>query len=218
MTRPDLGSLSKNQNRDRKDGRQPRQQVTRVEAGPDAPTVPKAVETRKPRREKGEAPKGYRQDIWSLAILFTERAYADGITLAHDLPVIYHQLKDLIEAHGIERQQFRHEIDGCARRTLHSKLAAHCWLHYPPLRPADQKTGTIGWVEMMEVIILEFWSHVEDEYALDYFRQRFVEIGQQAVSHWASLRQVRAIRENPKPVQPRMRRATMPDVSKEGQS
>jgi hypothetical protein len=205
--RPSLGWASKTD-------RGKRQSARVVE-----PVPGQAVETKRPKRDRDDCPDGYDQSCWSLALLFRERARVDGIELAHGLPVLHDEIKDLVERHGIRGKSFQHEYEGCERRTLHTKLAAHCWLHYPPLERNEQKTGSITWVEMIEVIILEFWSCYRDQYALDSFRHEFQKTGQQALSHWHSLRQLRAIRANPRPSRPVQHRhdgATMQDASKEG--
>jgi hypothetical protein len=87
-------------------------------------------------------------------------------------------------------------------------VAAHCWLHWPPGNPADQEQQRVlTWVEVVEIIMAEFWSRIWDEHALDLFRQHFAEYGLATANHWKSLRIMREIASQPRDhVRPVVRR------------
>lgn len=165
------------------------------------------------RREPGEAPVGYEQDLWTLAIEFKKYAWKDKIELASDLPVIHDGLADLVSRHGIRKQTYRHEVRGCTKRLLPPVLAARCWYHWPPDDPGRQESGTLTWYQMVEVIMAEFWSRVQNEHALEHFRQFFAEYGQAALNHWNNLR---VLKDTDGKMQRRAAEVTMQDVSKEG--
>lgn len=179
-----------------------------------------ATETRRPRRDEAQAPAGYDQDCWHLALLFRAGAQRDRIELAAKLPVICLEIDDLVTRYGIRGQTFRHETHGCTRREMPYYLAARCWYHYPPMALSGHQACVITWVQMVEIVIAEFWSRIQNEHALDYFRQSFAEYGQAAVKHWANLRVVKEIDSRPhvprEPMRRRQPAGTMQDVSKEG--
>ena len=196
-----------------KDGRKARQWRPRVEPG-------QATEVRRGPRDRDECPAGWDAGVWHLARLFRDGAQSAGIELVKGLPVIYGEIDDLVTRYGIRKQTFHHEVHGCQRRELPYFLAARCWYHYPPMATSGHVESVITWVQMVEIIIAEFWSRIQNEHALDHFRQYFAEYGQAAVKHWNSLRVLRDIAETPK-VEPAPRRrraqgATMADASKEG--
>lgn len=164
--------------------------------------------------------RGRDTEVWHLAELFRQRAQASGIELAKGLPVICTEISDLVTRYGIRGKSFRQMATGCKKRTAHSRLAEHCWLHWPPLEPARQHDRELTWVQVVEVIIAEFWSRQWDAHALDHFRQHFQEYGQLALNHWRSLRIAQDIASQPPRPRAVMRRqepgGTMADASKEG--
>jgi hypothetical protein len=167
--------------------------------------------------DRDRCPLGYDTDVWHLALLFEQYAHADQIELTTGRPVIYAEIFRLVERYRLRKQTFVQYAEACTRRKLPKSLAEHCWLH----TRTEVRHRAITWVEMVEVIMEEFWSCIQDAHALDWFRQKFPEYGTMAVKHWASLSAIETI--NARPVQERavMRRrtsgATMPDVSKEGE-
>lgn len=179
-----------------------------------------ATETRRPRRDEAQAPAGYDQDCWHLALLFRAGAQRDRIELAAKLPVICLEIDDLVTRYGIRGQTFRHVAEGCQHRETPYYLAIRCWYHYPPMALSGHESGVITWVQMVEIIIAEFWSRIQNEHALDYFRQSFGEYGQAAVRHWANLRVVNEIAARPHvrrgPMRRRQPAGTMQAASKEG--
>jgi hypothetical protein len=186
--------------------------------GPRQPMVSRRPE---PMPRPDPQPAGKRQgrdtEIGHLAQLFQQYARADGIELRKGYPVICTEINDLVTRWHLREKHFEQYADACERRCLPDDQAAKCWYH----TRTDVRHRAITWVEMVEVIMAEFWSRIWDEHALDYFRQYFAEFGRAAVRHWASLSAVEAI--NARPKQPRavMRRrmpdATMPDGIKEGE-
>lgn len=165
-------------------------------------------------------PPGRDRDTWQLALLFRQRAQVDKIELVKSLPVIYEEIDDLVTRYGIRGQTYRHEVHGCTRRDLPYYLAARCWYHYPPFQIGGHEECVINWVQMVEIIIAEFWSRIQNEHALDYFRQSFAEYGQAALKHWANLRVGKDIDSRPHvrpaPMRRRASAATMSSVSEEG--
>ena len=167
-----------------------------------------------------KCPDNWDADTWKLTLLFEQRAQEAKIELAASRNFIYAEIDDLVTRHGIRKQIFHHEVHGCTRREMPYFLAARCWYHYPPFDLTGHEACEVNWVQMVEIIIAEFWSRIQNEHALDHFRQYFAEYGQAAVKHWNSLRVLRDIAETPK-VEPAPRRrraqgATMADASKEG--
>jgi hypothetical protein len=157
------------------------------------------------RREPGEAPSGYDQDIWTLAIRFQRYALTEkpSIILAADLPVIHDVLDELVTRWDMRKKSrsglYVQEVSGCARRELSKHLADRCWYHWPPRKPAAQEQlRVLTWVEVVEILMAELWSRVMDEYALDHFRQHFAEYGLAMANHWKSLRIIREINAQPK--------------------
>jgi hypothetical protein len=164
-------------------------------------------------------PAGRDTDLWHLALLFRQGAQDADIELAKSLPVIYGEIDDLVTRYGIRRQTFHHEVHGCKRRELPYFLANRCWYHYPPTATSGHAASVITWVQMVEIIIAEFWSRIQDEHALDQFRQTFAEYGRAAVKHWNSLRVIKDIDSTPRAAPPPMRRressGTMTRATKE---
>lgn len=167
--------------------------------------------------DRNRCPAGWDENIWHLALLFEQSARADGIELRVGRPVIYAEINELVSRWHMRDKSFVQYADACTRRNLPDDQAAKCWYH----TRTDVRHRAITWVEMVEVIMAEFWSRIWDEHALDYFRQYFAEFGRAAVKHWASLSAIEAI--NARPKQPRavmqrkMTGATMQGVSKEGE-
>lgn len=180
---------------------------------------------RKGPPDKDRCPPGWDANLWHLTLRFEQYARADGIELRAGRPVIYAELASLV-TNGMRekaaRGGYRQEVDGCTRRELAADMAARCWYHYPPGDPAKQVTTDLTWVQVAEVIMAEFWSRIQDEHALDRFRQHFREYGKAAVDHWRSLRVIRSIDDHaavaPRPpiVRRKTASATMPGTSKEG--
>lgn len=141
--------------------------------------------------------KGRDTDIWHLAELFRDDARASGIELRKGLPIICQEINALVELWKMREKTFIQFVDACERRHLPDDQAAKCWFH----TRTDVRQRQITWVEMVEVIMAEFWSRIWDEHALDYFRQYFAEFGRRAVMHWGSLSAIEAI--NARPKQPR---------------
>jgi hypothetical protein len=174
--------------------------------------------------DRNRCPAGWDADLWHLTLLFEQYARADRIELRAGRPVIYAELQDLASRYRLPQQakenHFRQEVAGCVRRHHAADRADRCWLHWPPNDPGQQRARYLTWVQMAEVIMAEFWSRVQDEFALDQFRQHFSEYGNDAWRHWRSLLMIRQISEQPKVRRPVMRRrtsgATMDDASKEG--
>lgn len=166
---------------------------------------------RKGPRDRDDCPAGWDADLWSLTLRFEQDARADRIDLKAGRPVIYSELADLVARHEMRTRTYPQAVKGCTRRLLDDSLAEKCWLHYNPQHPGSQWERDLGWVEMVEVIMAEFWSRVWDEYALDGFRHHFREYGQLAVGHWISLRVAQRSAERRE-----HERATMSDDSKEG--
>lgn len=161
-------------------------------------------------------PPGWDTDVWHLALLFQQYARADGIELRQGRPIIYTELKSLIDHYKVRDQKFVQEVRGCRNRFAPTDWAAHCWLHWPPDDPKAQRPGPVTWVQKMEVLQAEFWSRIQDEHALDAFRQYFREYGNMILQHWKSLRHIRAIdelrKEAPEPtVRRRITSDTMAD-------
>lgn len=195
-----------------KDGRRPRQERPQF-AGQSQP--------RPPRRDRNDCPPGRDPDVWHLSMLFRQLAQADGIELAKGLPVIHDEIIDLVRRYGLRGQVYRHRTSRCRKRTLHPGLAEHCWLHLPELERTGRGDSDITWVQMVEVIMFEFWSRAWDAHALDHFRQHFQEYGQMALDHWRNLAIMQDVAAQP--ARPRVRRVrqepaagTMADASKEG--
>lgn len=181
------------------------------------------------RRAPGEAPSGYKQDLWTLAIRFQQYAVAElapGVVLAADLPVIHDVLDSLVTQWNMREKSrsglYKQEVSGCARRELGTDMAAHCWYHYPPGKPAEQEQHRVlRWDEVVEILMAELWSRVMDEHALDHFRQHFAEYGMEMARHWKSLRIIREInaqpKDHPRPiVRRRVPSGTIAGDSKEG--
>lgn len=177
---------------------------------------PNDAPARKGPYDKSRCPAGWDADLWHLALLFEQYARADGIELRASRPIIYAEIAEMVTQYNMRRQDFRQEVHGCERRMLGADVAARCWYHWPPDRPADQVAGQITWVQKVEIIMAELWSCVQDEHALDRFRQRFPEYGRAAAKHWRSLSMIRQIDERPKQPRPVMRRAKMQADSEEG--
>lgn len=171
--------------------------------------------------DRDRCPAGYHPDVWHLALSFEQSAKANGIELRAGRPVIYSEIDALVTHHGLRGKTYRHRTALCKNIALHPALAAHCWLHLPELVRTGHGDSDITWVQMVEVIIREFWSRIWDEHALDHFRQHFQEYGQAALDHWRDLAITRDIASQP--ARPRVRRVrqeplagTMADASKEG--
>jgi hypothetical protein len=164
--------------------------------------------------------RGRDTDIWHLAELFRQYARADGIELTKGLPVIAAEINDLVAHYEMRGRDtigsYPHMATGCYRRRLPEGLAARCWYHYPPQDPDAQRDGNLTWVQMVEVVMAEFWSRQWDEHALDHFRQHFAEYARAAIQHWRNLHIIRSIEAQPSVRRPVMRRATMSDATKEG--
>ena len=160
--------------------------------------------------------RGRDTDIWHLAELFQQLARANKIELRKGLPVIATEINDLVNLWKMREKVYPHYYEACERRELPASQAAKCWYH----PRTDIRQRNITWVEMVEVIMAEFWSRIWDEYALDYFRQYFAEYGRKRRHALGILSAIEAI--NARPKQPReddatpVISATMPDVSKEG--
>jgi hypothetical protein len=162
-------------------------------------------------------PKARDRDLWHLAERFYWHAQQDGIELAQSVPIVAHAIGELVTRFKLrERSTFRQVTTGCSRQKLSPALADHCWYHYPPSAPNRQDDRLVTWWELVEVIIAEFWSRIQDENALDNFRQHFAEYGRACLKHWAYLAMAEQARKNPAPRQDRMARATMTDAAKEG--
>lgn len=169
--------------------------------------------------DRSARPPGWDADVWHLTLFFEQRAQADRIELRAGRHLVYAEIDDLVKRYGLRGKSVRQEIEGCRHRTDSSRLASHCWLHWPPMQPAEQAAGVLTWVELVDVVIAEFWSRRWDTHALDHFRQHFAEYGQLAVKHWWNLTVAKNARANPAPPLPMRRRitgATMQDASKEG--
>ena len=137
-------------------------------------------------------PAGWDEDIWHLVLLFEQYARADKIELRAGRPVIYMEIDGLVRRFGLRDVRLHPESYGCPRRLLGADMAARCWFHYPPHAPDRQQDYTeIGWVEVVEVIMAEFWAHIWDDRAVDYFGQYFSEYGAAMQKHWRSLRMVK---------------------------
>ena len=206
---PDLGGFSeRGQNRRAapSQGLQSRaaEQTTSVQRQPKGP----------PSRDR--CPAGWDADIWHLVLLFEQYARADEIELTAGRPVIYMEINDLVSRYGMRPQVFRQEVHGCERRKLGTDMAAHCWYHWPPGKPAEQEARELTWVQKAEIILAEFWSRIQNEHAADHLRQYFAEYGQACLAHWRSLRIAKAIDEQPREPRQIMRRVTMPADSEEG--
>ena len=167
--------------------------------------------------DKNRCPAGWDAQLWHLTLLFGQYARADGIELRAGRHFVYAEINDLVTHHGLRGKTYPHEVRGCARRELDHRLAARCWFHWPPGDPGSQRPGDINWVQMVEVIMAEFWSRVQDEYALDMFRQHFQEYGKAAMKHWHTLAVIRDAAPTPRRIVRRVPTgATMTDASKEG--
>lgn len=187
--------------------RRPRNQARRSAGG--YQNQPGTQPARKGPPDKRQCPADWDTAIWGLALLFDDRALEAGITLRAGRHLVYAEIDELVTRCGIRNQTFRHEVHGCQRRELPYYLAARCWYHYPPMSLTGHDARDITWWQMVEIIIAEFWSRIQNEYALDQFRQSFREYGEAAVKHWNSLRVLQD-------VQRQMSGATMQDASKEG--
>lgn len=183
-----------------------------IPSGPPAakPRAQSDRPVRKGPRDRDDCPPGWDATLWSLTLWFEQCARADDITLAAGRPVIYSELADLVERHDMrakaDGKHYRQAVRGCARRNLSPSLAEKCWLHHPPTG-GDKWNEYLGWSEMVEVVMAEFWSRIWDQYALDHFRRHFVEYGRMAMDHWSNLRVAQRAEE---------RRAIMTADSKEG--
>ena len=186
----------------KRERRTPRQRGSRVNQ-PDTPRQPKGP----PSRDR--CPAGWDADIWHLVLRFEQYARADKIELRAGRPVIYMEIDSLVRRFGLRDVRLHPETYGCDRRTLQPDMAARCWFHWPPHYPGSQQDYTeIGWVEVVEVIMAEFWSRIWDDRAVDFFGQYFSEYGAAMQKHWASLRMVKAADD--------IARAMMTADSKEG--
>lgn len=183
---------------------------------PEPAPAARATETRT-RRDRDDCPAGYDPAIWHLAKLFQQCARADGIELVKGLPVIHSEIEGLVSLAGIRGRAYRQEVRGCRNRALRKDMAAKCWYHHPPGRPREQQAGSITWVQLVEVIIAEFWSRQWDGFALDAFRQHFAEYGRAALRHWEGLAFAQRVETKPRAIMRRDDpRGTMDDASKEG--
>jgi hypothetical protein len=163
-----------------------------------------------------DCPQDWDADIWHLTLRFQQYARADGIELRPGRHMIYAEIEALVSRYTMRGRMYPQEVYGCERRHLGADMAARCWYHWPPDKPAEQVAGEIDWVQKVEIIMAEFWSRIWDDNAADGFRQHFAEYGRDAVRHWRSLRMVKAIDERPKQPRQIMRRAKMAADSEEG--
>lgn len=184
-----------------------------------AEAVPARQQFQRPARklaDRDQCPVGWDTDLWHLTLLFDQAAQVDGIELRTGRALIYREIEHLVDQWHLRTKTFVQYADGCERRHLPDDQAAKCWFH----TRADVRQREITWVEMVEVIMAEFWSRIWNEHALDSFRQQFADYGRKAVQHWRSLSVVEAIDARPKTEPVVMRRrtsgATMPGGSKEG--
>lgn len=176
--------------------------------------------------DRNRCPAGWDEDIWRLALMFERYAWADKISLKAGRPVIYAELASLVNDFEMRGRStigsYRQEVYRCDERFHGADMASRCWRHFPPNDPGNQVAGDLTWYEMFEVIMASFWSRIQNEYALDAFRQHFREHGAAAVNHWKSLRILKGIDERYKdaPRPPMTRRAkpggSMPSATKEG--
>jgi hypothetical protein len=189
---------------------------------PSGPAGPRQQQVPGPRLpDRNRCPAGWDAELWHLTLLFEQYAHEDGIELRAGRPVIYAELAELVKRWHVKEKTYHQEITGCPRRELALDRADHCWYHWPPKAVEQQVARDLTWVEVVEIIMAEFWSRVQDEYALDQFRRDFRTYGLAMVKHWHSLRVKRSVAESrvsvPRPV---MRRrvpgGTMPGTSKEG--
>jgi hypothetical protein len=179
-----------------------------------------------PPPDPDTCPDKWDKDIWSLVLLFEKYARADEIELRAGRTRIYTEIDALVTHWDMRKKSgsglYVQEVSGCARRELGTDMAAHCWYHWPPGKPADQKQlKVLTWVEVVEIIMAELWSRVMDEHALEHFRQHFAEYGLAMANHWKSLRIKREIASQPRDhVRPIVRRrvpsGTIAVDSKEG--
>ncbi len=174
----------------------------------------------KPPPSKDRRPAGWDKDIWHLTLLFEQYARADGIELKAGRPVIYMEIDDLVSRYKMRPEAFRQEVYGCGRRKLPADMAARCWYHWPPDKPAEQVARELDWVQKAEIIMAEFWSRIQNDMALDHLRQFWAEYGSACLEHWRSLRIIKSIDEQPRKPREIMRRRkpgdTMQADSKEG--
>lgn len=204
---PDLGGFS---GRDR--GRPSRPGYVNEAPGPRPAKAP-------PDRDR--CPAGWDASLWHLTLRFEQYAAADGITLRAGRPVIYAELSDLVGRWHLRDKSFYQEVFACSRRIVAADRADHCWYHWPPQEPERQSAGELTWVEVVEIIMAEHWSRLQDGYALDAFRQNAHLYGRKMTDHWKSLRIKRAVASRPADgPHPVVRRRTpgdtIPVTSKEG--
>lgn len=166
-------------------------------------------------------PPGWDEDVWALSLRFRAYARHDGIELAAGLPVIYAEIEALVTRWQMRERAASHEyvqeVDGCTRRHLPADMADRCWYHWPPHQVHAQVARELTWQQMIAIIMAEFWSRIQDPYALSRLSQYFAEYGGEAVRHWRGLRAQRDIASQPRPERRIIRpRGSMQDVSKEG--
>lgn len=119
-----------------------------------------------------KCPAGWDTDLWHLTLVFEDRSHEDGIELAVHRPMIYSRLKEVVDDTGI--RETNHVRDEKLRlmfeyvqylkkhdRGISFEVPGHWFTNAGP-----------AWRQLIELMMVEFWSRYQNEYAMDVFCSR----------------------------------------------